>query len=331
MEPEEFKEKYDHLPEELVDRTLEESESINEAEELLKPAVLVLNGKIFRSSSDPVVFFQINWNLENLEEAEILGVAVSPRVEEIDLEENPEPFRNELVKLLNSDLRLDRLTEEINELLKSKIKVTSGELVEFLEESEWEQVKEKVQKIILKQPEFENRELEIYSQHLLKIQVDQKPEEEEEEEGEDQVDFRCGTEVSPTKGVSLDNLSPGDIIFVEIMESPSNRFEQKVISLLENSRDEETGMLPGKIISISEKGEGTLKIRVKFGENVTGTLECGSNINILCPESTRRKKASRPAGTDDLDIADFLSDYGILILFILAGLLLISILIILLL
>ncbi|MGM0381165.1 MAG: hypothetical protein ACQEP7_04195 [bacterium] len=321
MEKEEFFEEYENFPEEIVEEAWKQADSAAGAQELLQPSHLVMQGKISGSPRDPVGLFQINWEMKNLEQANVLGVAVSPAVEGIAIEENPHPFRENLVELRNSNLRLDRLTDELDKLLKSELKNTSEQLMESLREIDREEIVDQVRETVLAKPDFEPFEVDINLQKLLNIQT-QKQEDIEEEEGEE-VEFRCGTEVSPTKGVSLDRLSPGDVIFVEVLDSPQSPLENRILSVLENSRDEESGMIPAKIMSIGDKGEGTIRIRVKFGENVTGVLDCGSNINVLCPESTREKKTPGSGETSNFDPQEFFSDYGILLLFVFTGILLI--------
>jgi hypothetical protein len=116
---------------------------------------------------------------------------------------------------------------------------------------------------------------------------EEKEEEEEEEETED-VTLLCDIKVSPLKGKSVQNLQPGEAIYVDISD---NEDHQEIVDVLDNLRDDETGLIPVKIDSIAQTQTDKVEITVQFGENVFGRTVAGKDMNLMAPGSV-----SKPVG-----------------------------------
>ncbi|MFB6345698.1 MAG: hypothetical protein ABEK50_08010 [bacterium] len=99
----------------------------------------------------------------------------------------------------------------------------------------------------------------------------------------DRVELLCDVKVSPVKGKSVQNLQPGEAIFVDLKEGQDEH--RPVIEVIERLRDEQSGLIPTKVDSIRRTESGKVEINVQFGENVFGKTIAGEDMNILTPEA----------------------------------------------
>lgn len=101
----------------------------------------------------------------------------------------------------------------------------------------------------------------------------------------DQVELLCDIKVSPVKGRAVQNLQPGEKIYVEPKEGQDDH--RPLIQVIERLRDEQADMIPATVDTISRTQSGKVEITVQFGENVFGKTIAGEDMNILTPEVFR--------------------------------------------
>lgn len=101
----------------------------------------------------------------------------------------------------------------------------------------------------------------------------------------DEVELLCDVKVSPVKGRAVQNLQPGEQIFVDLKEGQDNH--RPLLEVIERLRDEQADMIPTTVDKISRTQSGKVEITVQFGENVFGKTIVGEDMNILTPESFR--------------------------------------------
>jgi hypothetical protein len=132
-------------------------------------------------------------------------------------------------------------------------------------------------------------------------QADDSDDQDKNEETEE-VTLLCNIKVSPLKGKSVQTLQPGDAIYVDISDDEDH---QDIVDVLDNLRDDETGLIPVKIDSIAQTQTDKVEITVQFGENVFGRVIAGQDMNLLVPGSI-----SKPVGGGS-DVFSFLPLLGI--------------------
>jgi hypothetical protein len=99
----------------------------------------------------------------------------------------------------------------------------------------------------------------------------------------DRVELRCDVRVSPVKGQAVQELEPGDVIYVDPQEGQDRH--RALLQVIERLRDEQSGMIPVTVDTISRTQTGKVEITVQFGENVFGKTIAGEDMNILTPRS----------------------------------------------
>lgn len=97
-----------------------------------------------------------------------------------------------------------------------------------------------------------------------------------------EVELLCDIRVSPVKGRAVQNLQPGELIYVDVKDGQGHR---PLIQVIERLRDEQADMIPATIDTISRTQSGKVEITVQFGENVFGKTIAGEDMNILTPQS----------------------------------------------
>lgn len=99
----------------------------------------------------------------------------------------------------------------------------------------------------------------------------------------DEVTLICDVKVSPVKGEAVQGLTPGDVIYVDVNDKQNDH--PALLEVIDQLRDEEVGLIPASIDSISRTQTGKVEITVQFGENVFGRTVAGEEMNVLTPNS----------------------------------------------
>lgn len=99
----------------------------------------------------------------------------------------------------------------------------------------------------------------------------------------DEVTLICDVKVSPVKGEAVQGLNPGDVIYVDVNDEKNDH--PALLEVINQLRDEEVGLIPASIDSISRTQTGKVEITVQFGENVFGRTVAGEEMNVLTPNS----------------------------------------------
>ncbi len=305
MEKKEFIEAHENIAASLVEEAWEQAEGEAEkAAELLQPQLLVFQGKLISSGQEPEGLFQLIWDLNEQEMTDAYGVMAGHiSVGDVNPEMEYQLFKSKITELLESSQKMGLHTEELNQLIQAELKKPAQEFLELVEESSLDEAVNFLEEIFQEKFDCRKEEITIVPRLLRALQVEKENEEDDEEQ---EINFSCLPSVNPVKGVSLDRLSVGDKIFVEINDTASSPQEQKVLSVMEKFRDEKTGLLPAEIYNFEDQAGGELQIEIQFGKNVTGTLTCGSNVNLLCPEETTTKKNPTGVSLEHLDFEELL-------------------------
>ncbi|MFB6355012.1 MAG: hypothetical protein ABEJ65_00660 [bacterium] len=273
----------------------------DKAEGLLSPKTLWVRGKFETDSASGV--FQIAVDVaENHVQNIVASVLGTNDLSDVSLAEDPEQFDQTMATLQKKENMMGGNSERLTETIKESIRPGS-ELFGMIIDQNWDQLSNELEALFNDAFDFRVRTLSIGQSLETQLEHEGIPEESSDEKKEDEeVEIPCNVEISPTKGVSVKKLEPGDQVFVELGDvSPSNK---NVALKLEAHKDNDTGLIPAQLERKTGTEAGTMRLRVKFGESTYGVATCGTDVSLTVPESTRVRKNS-DAGDD---VVEFLKE-----------------------
>ncbi|GEM_PF-4226228 len=312
MDKEEFLQQA-NAPRPLAEKAWEMADGdFNQAQTLLEPSKLKVQAKFRDSGGRFGGLIYICWNYtENAIDAGESVVSSSDKILDIPIDLPPENFHQRIVRAKKTGEQMGGNTETLQAALAEVLQEPASELRSGLVNQDLAKIDLELQNLLTSNLDINSPQ--FTSEVVLSRNIDEAAggeEAVEAEEESEEYEFPAEIEINPVKGVPVNQISIGDLIYVDLGNYSSDL--QRIAQVLDQRRDE-TGMIPAQLVSREVSEAGTLSLRVQFGRDVYGKVRCGKDVNILVPESTAAGK-TKGMQKSSSDPVEMLADNWILIL-----------------
>jgi hypothetical protein len=308
MEKEEFIESQS-VSDELAEDAWEQADGDGaEASRLLSPLQQTVKGLLSNKKAEINGLFLLTWNHQDAKLTNNGGVLVPHKIDKVSVEQDHEEFIRDLRRLEESAQLLSGYTEQLENVLKNLWQESAEEFLELYESGDLDTIRERHESFLKEQLEFEELDVNLQQNVTRAIEVDSN----EESDSDNQFERSsltipsCEVEVTPVRGVSLEALQPGDMIYVDLGDVPDKFSQLKPV--LEDLRDD-SDFIPVQLQKKKQTESDRYELEVQFGQNVFGTATCGRDLSILVPEATREKY-----GTDNMSAAGDFLDWKVVLI-----------------
>ncbi len=277
-----------------------------EANELLEPAKLRIKVKFMASNGRFGGLIFIVWSfIENGLEAATGIVSSDDGVLEIPIDLSPDQFGERVVRANKTGPKMGGNTETLQSALSESLQGAGTELKDAIQASNPDKIELEIGDLLTNNLDLTQPQLTIDIELSRRIQEQEGEATESaggaEQEGDEEYVVPAEVEIDPVKGVPVNQISIGDLIYVDLGNYPSRL--QKIANVL-NKRRDDSGLIPAQLISREVSEADTLALRVQFGRGVYGKIRCGKDVNILVPASTAAGKSQgmQKGGSDPLKV-----------------------------
>ncbi len=302
-----------NAPQPLAERAWElANEDPQQAQAYLEPSKLKVNAKFRDSGGRFGGLIYISWNYaENTIDAGEAVVSSSDKILDIPIDLPPNNFHQRITRGKKTGEQMGGNTETLQTALADVLQDPGSELRSGLVGQDLAKIDVELQNLLTSNLDINNPQFTSEVVLSRKIdEIDGTEETAEAEEESEEYEFPAEVEINPIKGVPVNQISIGDLIYVDLGNYSSEL--QRIAQVLDQRRDE-SGMIPAQLVSREVSEAGTLSLRVQFGRDVYGKVRCGKDVNILVPESTASDK-SQGMQKKSLDPLEVLEENWVLIL-----------------
>lgn len=279
-----------------AEKALQQEEgNYEDARQVLREAPVAVKCRFASADADiyGLVLLKLNIHPPSLQKINIL-VGNERGIGNVKLSLGIREFSDAIDRLEREKGKMSALSQELGEGIQREFSPPESEWVELIRDRNELELQERMASRFA---DFLNEEELIMTvtleTGLIEGEADSSGSSDSNFVGDDEIDsveFLCDVRVSPVRGEPVKVLSPGDPIFVTIKGGQDEH--RRLINVIEKLTDEDVDMIPVPLSEIHRTQTGKLEFIVQFGENVTGRVIVGEDMNILTPRSVREAKST---------------------------------------
>lgn len=271
-----------------------ENDDYEQARKRLREAPVAIKGRFASQNNDIYGLFLITLNINppNLKSMDVL-VGNHRGIGNVKLSLSHDEFSDAIDRLIHEKGKMTALTDQLIEGLQKEFSPPSTEWLELIKDREELSLQDKLDEEIAQFIDEEELLTTVSLESGLVGEGDDDGSAEDSSSdqsggsGPDEtggVEIVCDVRVSPVRGRPVADIEIGEKIYVTVKDGQKNE-HKKLINVIERLEDDAVGMIPAPVKDISRTKTGKLEFIAQFGENVTGRVVAGEDMNILTPAS----------------------------------------------
>ncbi len=278
----------------LAEMAWEESNGEPEgAQELLEPAIIWIKGRFFGGEIGGI--FLIEWDLQSQELVENDCIVLNKnRVKGAAPRLSPQGFKDKFNKIARSSGRRAGIEQALKLKFAELWEDPQSRINRLIEEESFDGIAP-IHKTVLRDTlEVELTDSDIHYTLRRKIEITRSDEEDKEPDSK-QLFVPCEIIINPVKGLSINQLNRGDLIFArpgELTEESADNAELRMLhNKVKEQADEDSRYLTVKLLSGKAQDSGKVLLTFKITNEINGRALCGRDVKLLTPAETLQKRA----------------------------------------